>query len=60
MSGEKKASLLIQIEEVLRRARKLPVGPARDDLRQLARGLRQLHRAGLGATVQIVEKSRPH
>jgi hypothetical protein len=31
-------------------ARKLPLGPARNDLRQLARGLVNLHRLGVRAT----------
>jgi hypothetical protein len=34
---------------VLRRARKFPVGLARNDLRQLARGLLKLHRTGIRA-----------
>ena len=48
--------LVMQIKQVLRRARKLPVGPARNDLRQLARGLLRLHRAGVNANVHIIEK----
>lgn len=35
--------------DALRRARKLPVGPHRNDLRQLAMGLRRLDREGIGA-----------
>lgn len=35
--------------DVLRRARKLPIGPHRNDLRQLAMGLRRLDREGIGA-----------
>jgi hypothetical protein len=35
-----------QIEDTLRRARQLPVGPYRNDLRQLAEGLRGLERRG--------------
>jgi hypothetical protein len=35
-----------QMADVLRRARKLPVGPDRNDLRQLAMGLRWLERNG--------------
>jgi hypothetical protein len=38
--------------DALRRARKLPVGHARNDLRQLAMGLRWLERKGLQTTVQ--------
>jgi hypothetical protein len=35
-----------QVADVLRRARSLPVGPDRNDLRQLAVGLLWLHRKG--------------
>ena len=35
--------------DALRRARKLPIGPHRNDLRQLAIGLRRLDRDGIGA-----------
>jgi hypothetical protein len=35
--------------DALRRARKLPVGPHRNDLRQLAIALRRLDRDGIGA-----------
>jgi hypothetical protein len=35
--------------DALRRARKLPVGPHRNDLRQLASGLRRLDSEGIGA-----------
>ncbi|MET3973048.1 hypothetical protein ACVWXN_000441 [Bradyrhizobium sp. i1.4.4] len=56
----KKAPLIIHAAQVLRRARKLPVGPARNDLRQLARGLLRLHKAGVRANVQIIEaRSQP-
>jgi hypothetical protein len=34
--------------DALRRARKLPVGPHRNDLRQLAIGLRRLDSEGIG------------
>jgi hypothetical protein len=50
-----KPPVLIQAADVLRRARRLPVGPARNDLRQLARGLVNLHRLGVNAKVQIVD-----
>jgi hypothetical protein len=40
------SSLERQAADVLRRARKLPVGPGRNDLRQLAVGLGWLHRNG--------------
>jgi hypothetical protein len=36
-----------QIAETLRRARKLPPGPHRNDLRQLASGLQLLHRTNV-------------
>lgn len=52
----KKAPLILQVVDVLQRARKMPVGAARNDLRQLARGLLKLHRAGIRADVQIIEK----
>jgi len=38
--------LRLQVVNVLRRARKLPVGPDRNDLRQLAMGLRWLEKNG--------------
>ena len=41
-----------QAADVLRRARKLPVGPTRNDLRQLAMGLLWLHRNGMDALVE--------
>ena len=40
-----------QAADALRRARKLPVGPARNDLRQLAIGLLWLEKKGLQAKV---------
>lgn len=40
-----------QAADALRRARRLPVGPDRSDLRQLARGLLWLHRNGMDALV---------
>jgi hypothetical protein len=51
-----KAPIIIQATDVLRRARKLPPGPARNDLRQLAQGLLKLHRVGTRGNVQIVEE----
>jgi hypothetical protein len=54
------APLLMQIAQVLRRARKLPVGRARNDLRQLARALSKLRRQGLNAIVQIIEPPTKH
>ena len=41
--------------EALRRARKLPIGPHRNDLRQLAIGLRRLDREGIGANFRDPE-----
>jgi hypothetical protein len=41
-----------QAAAVLRRARRLPVGAERNDLRQLAVGLLWLHRNGMDALVQ--------
>jgi hypothetical protein len=38
--------------DALRRARRLPVGPARNDLRQLAAGLLWLHRRGMSAAME--------
>jgi hypothetical protein len=56
--GNKKAPILVQAADVLLRARALPPGPAKDDLRQLAAGLLKLHRDGMRANVQLVEKPR--
>jgi hypothetical protein len=55
-----KAPIIVQAADVLRRARKLPPGPARNDLRQLARGLLKLHREGLRGNLQIVERASTH
>lgn len=41
--------LRLQAADILRRARKLPVGPHRNDLRQLASGLLNIHRLKLNA-----------
>lgn len=51
-----RAPLIIQVADVLRRARKLPLGAARNDLRQLAEGLLKLHRAGMRTNVEIKER----
>jgi hypothetical protein len=56
MSDTKKAPLIAQVTDLLRRARKTPIGATRNDLRQLARGLLKLHRVGIEANVQIIEK----
>jgi type II secretory pathway predicted ATPase ExeA len=55
-----KVPIIVQVADILRRARKLPPGPARNDLRQVARGLLNLHRAGIRANVQIVEEATTH
>jgi hypothetical protein len=41
-----------QAADALRRARKLPVGPGRNDLRQLAIGLRRLEKQRFKATAR--------
>jgi len=48
----------MQIVQALRRARRLPVGPERNDLRQLALGLRWLERKGLAAKVLSSSEAR--
>jgi hypothetical protein len=55
-----KAPIIVQTADVLRRARKLPPGPSRNDLRQLAQGLLKLHRARVSANVPIVEEATTH
>jgi hypothetical protein len=55
MTDTSKAPIILHAADALRRARKLPIGPARNDLRQLARGLRDLHRAGAYAHLQSNE-----
>jgi len=44
--------------DALRRARKLPVGPHRNDLRQLAIGLRRLDSEGIGANFRDRDTGR--
>jgi hypothetical protein len=46
-----------QATEALKRARKLPIGQARNDLRQLALGLRWLERKGFVAIVEDRDSS---
>jgi hypothetical protein len=41
-----------QVADALRRARRLPIGAGRNDLRQLAMGLLWLHRNGMDALVR--------
>ena len=55
MTDEPKSPIILHAADALRRARKLPAGPARNDLRQLARGLRDLHRTGAYAHLQSNE-----
>jgi hypothetical protein len=50
---ERKLSVLQeQAADALRRARRLPVGPTRSDLRQLAKELLWLNRNGMDALVE--------
>jgi hypothetical protein len=42
-----------QVADILRRARRLPVGPHRNDLRQLAVGLLWLHRRGMDTSLEL-------
>lgn len=55
MTGEPRSPIILHAADALRRARKLPIGAARNDLRQLARELRELHRTGAYAGLQSVE-----
>jgi hypothetical protein len=48
-----------QAADVLRRARRLPIGVERNDLRQLAVGLLWLHRNGVDALMEQRSVSRP-
>jgi hypothetical protein len=48
----KRSALERQAADALRRARRLPVGADRNDLRQLAVGLLWLHRNGMVALVK--------
>jgi len=45
-----------QAANTLLRARKLPRGPYRNDLRQLGMGLLRLYKIGLRANVRMIEK----
>jgi hypothetical protein len=49
-----------QAANTLLRARKLPRGPYRNDLRQLGVGLLRLYKMGLRANVAIIEKATMH
>lgn len=55
MTDAPKPPIILHMADALRRARKLPVGAARNDLRQLARGLRDLHRMGAHAHLPSIE-----
>jgi len=55
MKPTRKAPIIVQVTDVLRRARKLSPWSAKNDLRQLARGLMKLHKAEVRADVQIIE-----
>lgn len=55
MTDISKAPILLQATDPLRHARKLPTGAARNDLRQLAGALRDLHRTGADAHLQSIE-----
>ncbi|GAB1715382.1 MAG: hypothetical protein NTAFB05_04240 [Nitrobacter sp.] len=59
MIGRPQAPILLHAIDALRRARKLPVSAARNDLRQLARGLRNLYRTGAYAHLQSFESPAP-
>jgi hypothetical protein len=51
-TGRDMSPLEKQAADALRRARRLPIGPSRNDLRQLAIGLLWLHRNGMKALEQ--------
>ena len=57
-SDEAMSPLKRHAVDALRRARKLPIGPQRNDLRQLAMGLRRLDREGIGANFYEAEAGR--
>jgi hypothetical protein len=46
MTDQPQSPIILHAADALRRARKLPAGAARNDLRKLARGLRELHLTG--------------
>ena len=48
-----------QAAAALRRARRLPVGAERNDLRQLAMGLLWLHRNGMEALMKQIDPRQP-
>jgi hypothetical protein len=52
MQKDQVSPLRTHAADALIRARKLPIGPSRNDLRQLAIGLRWLERKGLSSKVE--------
>jgi hypothetical protein len=55
----KLSALEEQAADAFRRARRLPIGADRNDLRQLAMGLLWLHRNGMDALMKRRSASRP-
>jgi hypothetical protein len=55
-----RSALERQAADALRRARRLPIGPYRNDLRQLAVGLLWLHRNGMVKPVNDRADDHPH
>ena len=55
----KLSALEEQAADALRRARRLPIGADRNDLRQLAMGLLWLHRNGMDALMKQRSASGP-
>lgn len=53
-------SLTDRAAQALRRARKLPLGKTRNELRELATLLLHLHRSGLRANVKIIDRHTIH
>jgi hypothetical protein len=51
MQNDQVSLIRLHAADALCRARKLPVGPSRNDLRQLSLGLRWLERKGFAAKV---------
>jgi hypothetical protein len=59
MHPKSKSPLYVHAADALCRARKLPIGPSRNDLRQLAIGLRWLEKKGLGSKVEAAVDRSP-
>jgi hypothetical protein len=53
------APLREQAANTLRRARALPRGPYRNDLRQLGVGLLRLYKLGMRGNVEVIDKAPP-